>query len=328
MVLAKNKLVNSTPIRGPALMGKRHIEIIFNKYVAQNEPMPFAIVIGVSPAQLMTAAMNLPADLDEASIAGGLMLEPIPMIKAQLSDILIPADAEIVMEGHIYPGETAEEGPFAGISHYTERGTGLVYTVELISHRKNPILPFVTPAVKTSDTLALFSVLHSHELFELLRKQAFPVRWVTLPVEAKLCLCFVSTDTHLHAGLPKRIASIIFARSPLVEHLVILDSDVDSEDLATAFNDSHQKAHPGRNYHISRIDRILSPAANHDLDTGKSSTLYVDATWRVDRPPINIPKRVGFETSYPLDMQERVIKRWEELGLFPKPVWRKYLAQS
>lgn len=274
--------------------------------------MPFAICIGVNPAVMMAATLSTPEGTDEASIAGGFLVDPLEMVKAKTSDLLIPADTEIVIEGIVMPGEKAEEGPFAGFTRYTTKTQEPVYRIKMITHRKNPILPFVAEGFRTSDSMALLSVLHSYELLEKCRISVLPVRWITLPVEAKLCWCIASTRTSLHAGFPYRLSHYILHHSPWVEKVLVLDTDVDSEDLATAINDMHQKAHPKRDYHITAEDAPIKLSANYDTESSLTSNLFIDATWRVDRDKKTIPRRISFEASYPKELQERVVKRWNE----------------
>jgi 4-hydroxy-3-polyprenylbenzoate decarboxylase len=327
MVLGKDKLVDGPPPPMPTRMSKRHIDVILDKYKAIGKPMPFAIVIGASPGEFMTAMMAKPAGTDEASIAGGLMVDPVTMAKAKLSDILVPVDAEIILEGHVYPGEVATEGPYTSISRCFEKGESFVYTVELISHRKEPIFPFIVEGCPVSDTTAITSVLHANDLLKHLRRRFF-IKFVALPVEAKLCLGCVSVNKQLYAGVPQHIAHNVFANSPYIERLIILDGDVDYEDTGTMIGDSTLKAHSGRDYHFSDINRVISPTANHDLETGLTSTLWIDATWRIDRPAANIPRRVSFETCFPYELQKSVIDKWKKLGLHPDPWWREDLAKN
>jgi len=320
MLIGRNKLVQGT---APRLTTPRHIDQIVQKYNQRGEALPFAIVIGPPPAMTMTACLDLPEGTDEYALAGGLGLSSIPLVKARLSDLLVPADAEIILEGHIYPGEMAEEGPFASISYYTPRMKNFVYRVELIAHRQNPVLPFVAEGAKPSDSMCLLSMLHSVELVELLRRFGVPTKWVTLPVETKLCLGVVSLAAQPVPGLQGRLANLIFGKSPFVRQLIIVDPDVDSEDLLMVIGDRTFKAHFTRDYFISkRADKPLGLTENHDFETGLTSTLYIDATWRLDRAPETIPRRVTFESCFPEEVQERVIKIWnEELKITPK-AWR------
>jgi 4-hydroxy-3-polyprenylbenzoate decarboxylase len=319
MLQDKNHLVQGTI---PRLTRPRDVETMVQKYAAKKEPLPFAIVLGVAPSVFFAAAQLSPPHVDDAAIAGGYMLDPIPTVKAKLSDILVPADAEIVLEGHIYPGDTADEGPFGGVSSYTPKMRNFVYSVELISHRNEPILPFVAEGMMPSDTVNIFSVFHSHDLMTFCGMLGVPIRYVTIPVEARLVLAIVSLrKKRLLGGFPFRAARTIFGMSPLVRQLIVIDEDVDSEDLATALGDAVVKAHPLKDYHISKIDKPLGWTENHDWETGLTSTLAIDAAFRVDKEPETLPTRVGFEHIIPVEVQKEVIRKWNEVLKLKPTAW-------
>ncbi len=320
MVLRRDKLVQGTLAR---MTRPSNLDMMATAAANKAMPLPFAVVIGAPPEMTLEAHLNQPPGKDEYSIAGALGLNSIPLVKAKLSNILVPAGAEIVLEGHIYPGETAMEGPYAHISYYSEKMQNLVYRVECITQRKDPILPFEIEGARASDKMCMLSVMHSAEIHELLQLCGVPVKWVTLPVEAKLCLAVVCLSSQLLPGYPGRVSELIYGTSPYVRQVLVVDSDVDSEDLVKALMDRVLKANFERNYFISnRSDNPLGLTENHDFKTLTTSTLCIDATWRMDRPPETIPRRVTFEYCIPEDIQEKVLTDWNNvLKLSPK-VWR------
>lgn len=310
MLAGRNKLVQGT---APRLIHPRHIEQMAAGAAKKNEPVPFAVVIGAPPEMTMAACMNNPPGTDEYSLAGALGLTSLTLVKAELSDILVPVNAEIILEGHIYPEEMMEEGPFASISYYTRRVKNFVYRVECITQRKNPIFSFVAEGSRPSDSMCLLSLFHSVELTEFLRMCGVPVKYVTIPVEAKLCLAVVCLSAQPIPGLPGRAGELIFGMSPFVRQVLVVDSDVDSEDFCLANMDRTFKANFERDYHISSgIKKPLGLTENHDFSTGLSSTVIIDATWRMDRPPETIPRRVTFESCFPEEVQKKVINDWNE----------------
>lgn len=322
LVAGRNKLVMGTV---PHLTRSRHVQVMAKKFADKGEPLPFAIAIGVAPALFFTAALFSAPGADELGIAGGLMLDPVTMIKAKLSDLRVPADAEMVLEGHIYPDDMEEEGPFGGVSYYTPKQPGLVYKVELIRHRKNPIIPFVAEGMMPSDTVCIYSIFHSRQLMDSLNAVNIPTRYVALPVEARLVLALVSLQIKV-PGIANRIANTTFATSPFVRKTVVLDKDVDAEDLCSALNDIGQKAHPLRDWHLQPfIDKPLGWTENHDWDTGLTSTFWWDASWpygKEENEPETLPIRAEFEYLYPLELQDEVIRKWnEELKIEPK-AWK------
>ena len=307
----------------PRRVQPSHFEQIVRRYHERGKPVPFAVVIGPPPEMMMAAALFSPEGTDEYALAGGLGLTSIPLIKAKLSDILVPANAEIVLEGHIYPGDVAEEGPFAGISYYLERNpNNFVFRVECITQRKDPILPFVVEGARPSDSMCLFSVLHSAELTKILRMSGVPVKWLIIPVEARLCLGIVSLAAQPIPGLPGRAAELMVAYSPFIRQVLVVDGDLDSEDLPTIITDRNFKASVERDYHISpRMQKPLGWTENHSFREKLGSWMYIDATWRMDRDPATIPRRVTFEVCFPEDVRKKVIYNWNEKWKLSPKVW-------
>jgi len=319
MVLRRNKLVQGTLAR---MTRPSNLDMMAAAAAQKGEPLPFAVVIGAPPEMTLEAHLNQPPGKDEYSASGALGLTSITLVKAEMSDILVPATAEIVLEGHIYPGEKAMEGPYAHISYYSEEMENLVYRVECITQRKDPILPFEIEGCRSSDKMCMLSVMHSAEIHEYLQMCGVPVNWVTLPVEAKLCLAVVSVRSQLLPGYPGRISELIYGMSPYARQVLVVDADVDSEDLLKALMDRVLKANFERQYFISNRTNPLGLTENHDFKSRTTSTLCIDATWRMDRPPETIPRRVTFEYCIPEDIQEKVLTNWNEnLKLSPK-VWR------
>ncbi len=132
-------------IQGPRqtgiLMVPRHTRTIYSKYEAINQPMPVSIMIGHHPFYYMAAATTAPFGLDEMEIAGALLGEPVSMVQSELSDIYVPADAEIIIEGHVPPHERFPEGPFSEFQDYYVAGTGKNprVVVERVTTRFRPI---------------------------------------------------------------------------------------------------------------------------------------------------------------------------------------------
>ena len=320
MLAGRNTLVQGGI---PRRVQPSHFERIVSKYHAKGEPAPFAVVIGPPPEMMMAATLASPEGTDEYAFAGGLSLSSIPLVKAKLSNILVPANAEIILEGHIYPGDVAEEGPFAGISYYLERsGNNFVYRVECITQRKNPILPFIMEGARPSDSMCLFSLFHSAELTRLLRMSGVPVKWVTIPVEARLCLGIVSLAAQPIPGLPGRASQLMVANSPFIRQILVVDGDLDSEDLTTIITDRNFKASVERDYHISpTMQKPLGWTENHSFREKLGSWMFIDATWRMDRDAATIPRRTTFEINFPKEIREKVINNWNEKWKLSPKVW-------
>ncbi|HEY1365229.1 MAG TPA: UbiD family decarboxylase [Xanthobacteraceae bacterium] len=113
------------------LLYPRHTWKNYLKYQERNEPMPVAIFIGHHPLYYAAAATTAAYGIDELEIAGGFLGEPVRLVKCETVDLEVPADAEIVLEGHIPPHYREDEGPFSEFQDYYVTGTG-----------KNPVVEF------------------------------------------------------------------------------------------------------------------------------------------------------------------------------------------
>lgn len=319
MLAGRNKLVHGSIPRRVKPTG---IEQMVAKAAKKNRSVPFAIAIGTPPPVMMAATMNLPSQSDEYAIAGGLGANPVALVKAKLSDIMVPAEAEMVLEGEIIPGQMMDEGPFGSISYYTPRMQNFVYDVQLITHQENPILPFVAEGAKPSDSMCLLSALHSTELLEYCRNTVFGsvINWLTIPVEAKLTLAIVCLGKQSLPGLPSRIARAIFTQSPYVRKTIFVDPDVRAEELAIALNDRVNKVNYASDVSISPQGKPLGLTENHGFSGGLSSTMTTDATWRFDRPDETKARRITFEAAIPKDVRDRVVALWKRQGISPEPV--------
>ena len=113
------------------LLLPRHTYANYRKYEAKGEPMPIAIFIGHHPLYYMAAAVTGPYGMDELEVAGSFLGEPVPLVRCETVDLEVPANAEIVLEGHVLPHLREDEGPFSEFQDYYVAGMG-----------KNPVAEF------------------------------------------------------------------------------------------------------------------------------------------------------------------------------------------
>jgi len=118
----------------------RQARRIHDKYTNKNEPMPVAVVIGAHPAIWFGSAFTTTFGVDELAVAGGVLGDAIRLVKCETIDVEVPADAEIIIEGEIIPGELRHEGPFGEVpGTYAEADECEVFHVKAITHRRDPI---------------------------------------------------------------------------------------------------------------------------------------------------------------------------------------------
>jgi 2,5-furandicarboxylate decarboxylase 1 len=125
---------------GVWFFGSHHGGTIHRRYAERGEPTPVAVVVGHHPAVLMGAVSRVPGIGGEYETAGAFLGEPLEVVPARTSDLLVPARAEIVLEGTISPTETREEGPFAEWpGHYIAGGPKPVIQVHTVTMRSDAI---------------------------------------------------------------------------------------------------------------------------------------------------------------------------------------------
>jgi 4-hydroxy-3-polyprenylbenzoate decarboxylase len=105
-----------------------------------NQDLEVAVVIGADPILMMAAILPLPEDVDEIAFAGLLRGRRVPLVHAKTLDMLVPANAEIVLEGRVRAGERRVEGPFGDhFGHYSEAAEFPVFEVTRMTQRRNPL---------------------------------------------------------------------------------------------------------------------------------------------------------------------------------------------
>lgn len=313
-------------------------DLILKKYETANEAMPCSIVLGGNPVCFLAAATTVPPGMSEAQLAGSYAQEPISLVKGEINeDLLIPADAELVLEGKIIPQERQVEGPFPEYVRWSERSLKPVLKVETITHRQDPVIPFVAEGQKVSDSMAIRSVFISSELlFKCQTERKFPVRWINLPVETKLGLLVVATQVPFR-GYTHYLTKFLLAqkRWAWFDKIFFVDSDIEAVDMYEVLNDFAQKVdnREGKGVFVEDGYFPLSPLAAYATPEERAAgtvrgCIVIDSTWADDRKKEEIPVRVTFENCIPKEIQDQVVEKWSKYGFkskpFVKPVFEKW----
>lgn len=149
MVHDKNHLVG-------LVIPPQHIWQIHQMWKAEGKDMPWALAFGVPPAAIMAASMPLPGGLSEAEYIGSLAGHALDVVQCETNGLYVPANSEIVMEGSCSISEKAAEGPFGEMHGYVFPATPMdepVYKVDMITHRKDAILPVSNCGRLTDETV-------------------------------------------------------------------------------------------------------------------------------------------------------------------------------
>src|ERR671918_1343103 len=160
---------------------------------AQEKPLPVAFAIGVHPAIALGCLAIGSIDEDERAIMGALLGEPLELVKCETSDVLVPAHAELVLEGEILPAARVAEGPFGEFTGYSlgERQREIVrYTA--ITHRREAM--FQDIAVAHLDHLLLSTIPMEANLYRAVRAMVPSVKAVRVPAPFT---CYISIQQRI-----------------------------------------------------------------------------------------------------------------------------------
>lgn len=285
----------------------------------QGKPMEVAIVFGTEPITTMVAGSPIPHQVSEVDAAGGIRGEAIKLVKCETLDLMVPATAEIVLEGEIYPGDMKAEGPFGEFLGYMggAREKRYVVRIKAITHRNNPILTTGSEGLPSSSTHVIHSVTKPGEFLQILRAQGLPVTGISGMVDAASLLTVVAikrgrarADDVAHAIWSSRMG----VATPWI---IIVEDDVDPFDRTQVMHALFTKCHPKRG--IVTLDRsraiALFPFLNkHEQKYLIGARTYFDCTWPPDWEPEDIPERCSFDSAYPADVQEKALEIWAKYG--------------
>ena len=215
--------------RMAVLMLPRHTWTFYQASARKGQPLPVAIVIGVDPLTLLASQAIVPLNQDELEIAGALHGAPLPVTKCLTSELRVPADAEIVIEGKILVNEREMEGPFGEFPrYYSSAEMREVIQVETVTHRENPIYHTVVPA--EMEHLMMGAIPREATLLAHLQRSFPGVLDVHLTVGGTCRYHLFVKMRKQREGEPKNVIMGAFAGHYDVKHVVVVDEDVDVHD--------------------------------------------------------------------------------------------------
>ncbi len=278
------------------------------------EPFPIAVALGADPATILGAVTPVPDTLSEYAFAGLLRGSRTELAQCIGSEIQVPASAEIVLEGHIQPGETAPEGPFGDhTGYYNEVERFPVFTIDRITHRENPIY-HSTYTGRPPDEPAILGVALNEVFVPILQKQFPEIVDFYLPPEGCSYRLAVVAMRKQYPGHAKRVMMGVwsFLRQFMYTKMVlVVDEDVNARDWKEVIWAMTTRMDPARdtviveNTPIDYLD-FASPVS------GLGSKIGFDATnkWTGEtQREWGRPIRMGDE------VRDRVDAIWPSLGL-------------
>jgi 2,5-furandicarboxylate decarboxylase 1 len=219
-------------LQGPRQVGfmsnpAHHTSYILRAHREAKRPMEVALVIGHHPAMLMGAVSKLAGIGGELEVMGGLMDEPLEVVRAKTVNLEVPARAEIVIEGIVDtdPEAVQNEGPFGEYPlYYTRIGPMPWLQINAVTMRRDPI--FVDVFNAHDEHLVLGALPRMGSIYRRVREAMPTVTAVNLPLMGIRSSLFIAMKKRVD-GEPKIAASAAFAVDPILKHIWIVDDDVD-----------------------------------------------------------------------------------------------------
>lgn len=306
---------------GILMLKGQHANLIYSKYEALGKPMPIAITIGQDPVNVIAAYGSFDAGVCEWDMAGALRGVPVEMVKCETLDMLVPATAEIVIEGEVPPFERREEGPFGEYTGYYggSRAPRPVVRVNCITHRENPITVGLLEGKPIQENNIMTAVQNSAYLEKVLIDDLnLNVDRVNVHPWAAAHGVIISMKP-LYPGHVNRVASAIWATKLFRTHdyLIFVDRDIDPYDLNQVLWAICTRCKPDRD--IITIPRssgnalwpCLTPA---ERESGVGCKVIIDATFPAEWPAEWVPP-ISDWNDYPEEVRQRVEEKWPSYGL-------------
>jgi 4-hydroxy-3-polyprenylbenzoate decarboxylase len=315
-VIARNKVIMRwLAHRGGALD--------FREHCLQNpgKPYPIAVALGADPATILGAVTPVPDTLSEYQFAGLLRGSRTELTKAIGSELRVPASAEIVLEGHIYPDENhptgfehALEGPYGDhTGYYNEQDWFPVFTIDRITMRRDPVY-HSTYTGKPPDEPAVLGVALNEVFIPLLQKQFTEITDFYLPPEGCSYRMAIVQMKKSYAGHAKRVMFGVWSflrQFMYTKFIVVVDEDVNIRDWKEVIWAITTRVDPVRdttmvdNTPIDYLD-FASPVS------GLGSKMGIDAT---NKWPGETSREWGTTITMDGAVKKRVDQIWQELGL-------------
>jgi 4-hydroxy-3-polyprenylbenzoate decarboxylase len=224
-VIAKNKVIMRwLAHRGGALD--------FKEFQAAHpgQPFPVSVALGADPATILAAVTPIPDSLSEYAFAGLLRGSKTEVAKSLINDLQVPASAEIILEGFIYPNEFAPEGPYGDhTGYYNEVADFPVFTIERITQRQAPIY-HSTYTGRPPDEPAILGVALNEVFIPILQKQFPEIIDFYLPPEGCSYRMAVISMKKQYPGHAKRVmlGTWSFLRQFMyTKFVIVVDDDID-----------------------------------------------------------------------------------------------------
>ncbi|MBT3792171.1 MAG: UbiD family decarboxylase [Rhodospirillales bacterium] len=277
-----------------------------------DKTMPCAIVVGAPPAVAYLGPQKLSPDRDEAEVAGALMGAPINMVKCKTNDLMVPAEAEMVIEGLVDTEYLEPEAPFGeSHGHIALEDYNMIFEVTAITMKKKPVLVSIISQVTPSESSVIKRVAYEPMFLAHLRDNLGirGIKRVSLhePLTNIRKVIFIVVEKGIPATeVWRALYGAASLRADCGKYVIAVNDDIDPENGDSIFWALAYRANV-----LSDVEILHHRPRGHGPKSGnvtQDGSLLIDATSKGDMPPLALPKREFMENAKVL---------WEKLGLPP-----------
>ncbi|HMH53764.1 MAG TPA: UbiD family decarboxylase [Candidatus Acidoferrum sp.] len=288
-----------------------------------DKTMPCAIVLGCPPSVAFLGPQKLPIGVDEMGVAGGLAGAPINVVRARTIDLLVPAEAEVVVEGLIDTEYVEPEAPFGeSHGHVALEEFNMPMRVTAITRRRDAVVPSYISQVTPSESSVIKRVAYEPLFLAHLRNDLGirGVKRVALhePLTGLLRVSVVVVEKGMsRTEVWRALYGAAFFKGDCGKITIAVNDDIDPDNADAILWAMAYRMNPIEDVRaLPHRGQGHGPKREHGGE--EDSTLLVDATMKEDLPPLALPKR---------EYMERARKIWDELGLpglRPQSPWHGY----
>src|SRR6266511_2881559 len=288
----------------PRISPSKHGRQMRDKYQARGARMPVAVVCGGDPMTFLMASSEVPYGVSEYEIVGGVRGKPVEVVNGPVTGLPIPANAEIVLEGFVEPGNERIEGPFGEWTGYyaSDLRPEPVLDVKAVYYRNNPILLCCVPQRPPDEICRYRAVVRSALLRENIEKAGVPgvtAAWAHEVGNARLLLAVAVNQRYPgHAKQAGHIAAMCHVGAYCGRYVIVVDDDIDVSNLEEVVWATLTRSDPATSIDIIRnawstpLDPRIEPERKAAGDYTNSRAI-IDACrpwhWRDKFPKVNVP---------------------------------------
>jgi UbiD family decarboxylase len=320
-------------VLGPAranLRTSRHLHLHWQKCRERGVPLQAALVIGAIPIVTLVSASDVPYGVSEMDVAGGMIGESVPVVRCELSDLEVPATAEVIIEGEIPTDSLEYDGPSGeNRGHVMVDSIAHAFVVKCITHRKNPIWHDLVEGFPPTESSLMRSVNCEGRISSLLAAHGIPY---AKDVAFHHCgsarhLCAVTLKSMGGESVPnssvwQTLYTIMSVDATWPKVVIAVDDDIDPHDLESVLWAIIDRCQPHRDIKILQgrsagLDESVAPPTSSreqqsyptsPTSQAGGSIMLIDATRKWAYPPVSLPRR---------DYMENARELWQKLGLPP-----------